>query len=409
MKKLLLSIAIATALTGLTACNPNDYHKTAELEQSQKKQNSENIADNLKIQIIKKPISKSNLNFDSFDWTKIAKSNAEDVTTIQLPEGMKLVDIEPDSPYQVSDFLEEVTLNLYDGDKSYSETGDLAYFDIDMIEQGETFDKALFDSETAKYMQSLGAVKLFDGVVPAKVVTELKSIEGMSSYEYMTGNTETAHLRQYALNHKDGIQSFYQIVSDDTHGQIGILELLKNDGIDGNVDGNNGNASNSATNTATNITKNTTTNTVAKDSVATNKTPQSEAEATAPPPAKTSADMQTQLEANGKAIVNIHFDPAKTTIKAKNRKIINEIYSLLKNNPELKLSIEGHTDDVGNAEYNLRLSKQRAESVKNSLVKRGIDSSRLKTEGHGESKPMIPNSTMNNRAANRRVELVQFQ
>ena len=83
---------------------------------------------------------------------------------------------------------------------------------------------------------------------------------------------------------------------------------------------------------------------------------------------------------------------------------------VLKKYPELHVIIEGHTDSVGTANYNKKLSQRRAESVKKYLVDTlGIDASRLKTVGYGFEKPVASNKTAEGRKKNRRVEIVVVQ
>lgn len=76
--------------------------------------------------------------------------------------------------------------------------------------------------------------------------------------------------------------------------------------------------------------------------------------------------------------------------------------------PELKFSVEGHTDSDGSEESNLVLSKKRAKTVMDKLIEMGIDKSRLKYTGFGESKPIDNNNTSEGKANNRRVEFVKF-
>lgn len=76
--------------------------------------------------------------------------------------------------------------------------------------------------------------------------------------------------------------------------------------------------------------------------------------------------------------------------------------------PELNFSVEGHTDSDGNDANNLKLSKARGKAVMDKLISMGIDSSRLKSGGFGESKPIDNNSTPEGKANNRRVEFVKF-
>lgn len=82
---------------------------------------------------------------------------------------------------------------------------------------------------------------------------------------------------------------------------------------------------------------------------------------------------------------------------------------MLKDHPDLRLSIEGHTDATGNEQHNQELSERRAASVKAFLVSEyGIDGSRLQTKGFGQSKPVADNNTPEGRQQNRRVELVKL-
>ena len=104
----------------------------------------------------------------------------------------------------------------------------------------------------------------------------------------------------------------------------------------------------------------------------------------------------------------ILFDVNKSTIKGESMGTINEIVKMLKEHSDLKFSIEGHTDSDGDDSFNQKLSEQRAESVKNVFIQSGIDGSRLKTKGWGESKPVESNSTPEGKANNRRVEFIKI-
>ena len=83
---------------------------------------------------------------------------------------------------------------------------------------------------------------------------------------------------------------------------------------------------------------------------------------------------------------------------------LDRLFTILKNNPEMKIEIGGHTDDVGSDEYNLNLSRERANAVITYLVGKGTTADRLTAKGYGESKPEVPNTNDENRATNRRVE-----
>ena len=112
---------------------------------------------------------------------------------------------------------------------------------------------------------------------------------------------------------------------------------------------------------------------------------------------------------DGKIIVNgIRFDVNKSTLKPESMGAINEIYTLLKDNPDLKFSVEGHTDSQGDDAFNMKLSEERAETVKNTLLKMGISADRLASKGWGESKPISNNASPEDMANNRRVEFVKI-
>ena len=107
-------------------------------------------------------------------------------------------------------------------------------------------------------------------------------------------------------------------------------------------------------------------------------------------------------------LYGVQFDTNQATIKAQSEPVLKEVGTLLQQDPALKLRIEGHTDNVGKAAYNLELSKKRAESVKTFLTGNfQIDAARLATDGFGDTRPIAKNDTEQGKAQNRRVELVK--
>ena len=102
---------------------------------------------------------------------------------------------------------------------------------------------------------------------------------------------------------------------------------------------------------------------------------------------------------------NIFFATDSFELKKESYAELNTIIDLLKKNPQLKVEIGGHTDNIGSKEYNLRLSENRAKSVYDYLVSKGIDAKRLKYKGYGFSEPVSDNSTEEGRAKNRRTEM----
>lgn len=104
------------------------------------------------------------------------------------------------------------------------------------------------------------------------------------------------------------------------------------------------------------------------------------------------------------AIRGIQFETGKAVIKKESLPILDNVAALMERHPEYKLSIEGHTDSQGDDASNLDLSKRRAKAALDYLVKDGVDASRMRSEGYGETKPLGDNSTAAGRAKNRRVE-----
>ncbi len=122
----------------------------------------------------------------------------------------------------------------------------------------------------------------------------------------------------------------------------------------------------------------------------------------------TPAQMMAALNAEGKvALYGILFDFDKATLQQSSGKQLQIVLTLLLSNPDLRLEIQGHTDSDGSADYNLQLSQRRAESVRQYLTLFGVEPSRLQARGYGETMPVAPNDTDENKAKNRRVELVR--
>lgn len=128
-------------------------------------------------------------------------------------------------------------------------------------------------------------------------------------------------------------------------------------------------------------------------------------------PMKQEVDASELFEAitqNGFVALYINFETGKSEIKAESMPIIDQIATMLKQNPNLKISIEGHTDNVGSEQSNQILSESRAQSVLKALEAKGTDANRLKSKGWGQSKPIANNETEDGKAKNRRVEIVKI-
>ena len=112
--------------------------------------------------------------------------------------------------------------------------------------------------------------------------------------------------------------------------------------------------------------------------------------------------------APGDAVVlqNIQFEFNSSALTADSQAGIEMLVEFLKRNPDLKVELAGHTDDVGSASYNQKLSADRAESVRKALIDHGIDETRLTAKGYGANKPLWPNDSDEHRALNRRTEMI---
>ena len=119
--------------------------------------------------------------------------------------------------------------------------------------------------------------------------------------------------------------------------------------------------------------------------------------------------MSQSIKESGKvALYGIYFDTAKTDVKPESEASLKEIVKLLKDEPNLKLYVVGHTDNTGQFESNMKLSQERAIAVVNALVsKYNVNISRLKACGDGPTAPVATNDSDDGRALNRRVELVK--
>src|SRR2546430_13453345 len=124
--------------------------------------------------------------------------------------------------------------------------------------------------------------------------------------------------------------------------------------------------------------------------------------AQAPPPPPPPPAKGTTLATLGGA----NFDFNKVEVKSDGRDILDRAVKTLKDNPDVKVVVEGHTDSLGSDAYNKKLSERRAEAVKRYLVRQGIDPSRIRTAGYGKSKSIADNSTEEGRAQNRPSEVV---
>jgi len=102
---------------------------------------------------------------------------------------------------------------------------------------------------------------------------------------------------------------------------------------------------------------------------------------------------------------DVHFDFDRYSLRADASRVLDEVLTALKESPDLRVSIEGHTCNIGTAEYNLALGERRAASVREYLISRGVPADRLSTVSYGEEKPKHDNAREETRRLNRRAAL----
>ena len=119
-------------------------------------------------------------------------------------------------------------------------------------------------------------------------------------------------------------------------------------------------------------------------------------------------EMLEAINKNGSVALQINFETGKWAIKPESMPVVEQIAAMLVSDPSLKVSIEGHTDNVGIPATNKTLSENRAKSVVAALVAKGIDKTRLSSKGWGQDKSVADNTTEDGKAKNRRVEIVKM-
>lgn len=221
--------------------------------------------------------------------------------------------------------------------------------------RGEDFSQRYFEKSMEDYLTSIGAVKVFDGEITSEEFDRYNKQDPHKGGEGDMGYAGR-NMKCWALRSQDKGNIYVQYEANNAGGVINVLQ------------------EEAFEQTITKVTS----DEIAKD-----------------------------LTEKGKSILYINFDTDKTALTSDGSEVVQQIAGALKKESTLKISIEGHTDNTGNAAHNKTLSEQRADAVLQALTKDGIDASRLKASGHGAEKPLVANDTEENKAKNRRVELVK--
>jgi OOP family OmpA-OmpF porin len=297
--------------------------------------------------------------FKEFDWSTVPQSASEigSFPYITAPAGFFIQD--GDRSYESKTGYSELKdfnkLIIFNGQSFYNAEGKVAKLKFRMKNEDADWNQYGFDSSVDKYLLSIGAKLLGKLKVNNAQKEFLNKENDMTIYNHIVGDPYNEPVRFYALNHKNG-KIMFQVFSNSASGEAAVVELAAFQ--------------------------------------QTIKAP-------------TAAQMKDDIDANGKAILNINFDTDKANLQPDGQKIVDEILTLMKSNDNLKIAIEGHTDNAGGAEHNKSLSANRANTILKSLIARGIAADRLTAAGFGAERPLVANDSELNMAKNRRVELVK--
>lgn len=279
-----------------------------------------------------------------------------------------------DIPYSTADLGDfpffKLPKGLKEMNKPLLRNFDVCFFPIDGImkpfegklykinvnaERGEEFSQRYFEKSMEDYLASVGAVKVFDGEITREAYDQYEKEDPNKGGEGDIGYFNEP-IKFYVIRSKEKGNIYVQYSADNASGKLNVLqeEAFKQ--------------------TMTKVTAD---------------------------------DIVKDLSEKGKSILYINFDVDKSNVTKEGQEVVNQIATALKKDSALKIAIEGHTDNTGDAAHNKKLSSDRANSVMNNLVANGIDKARLTAKGFGAEKPLVANDTDDNKAKNRRVELVK--
>lgn len=297
--------------------------------------------------------------FKDFDWNTVPQSAAEIgvFPYLTAPDGFYVQDKDSNTESKTgySHLKDFNKLIIFNGQSFYNAEGKVAKLKFQMKEENADWNQYSFDSSVDKYLASIGA-KLVGKLKISNAQNDfLNKDDDMTIHNHIVGDPYNEPVRFYALNHPKG-KVMFQVYSNSASGEVGVVELAAFD--------------------------------------QTIKAP-------------TAVQMKKDIDANGKAILNINFDTNKSNLQPDGQKVVDEILTLMKSNADLKIAIEGHTDNAGSADRNKKLSAERANTILKYLISNDIAASRLTANGFGSERALVANDSEANMAKNRRVELVK--
>lgn len=285
-----------------------------------------------------------------FSWDGIPESKADIGAFPYITAPNRLIVDKNESQSYEFDKLE-----MFNGNTFFVLDGKVERMTLEM-DGDKKWEKYWFEKSVSEYLKSIGAKLIFDGQIPYEFIQkwgETPNPQHKHRNEFYAGDVINKPTKMFVLK-TDKKKIGFQIISEHARGKIGVVEFKDFE------------------QTIEKITAN---------------------------------DILDEINSKGYATLHINFDTGKSRINADSYEVVSEIANMMKANANLKISIEGHTDNVGDKTSNMKLSKNRARSVLMALTDEAIDESRLKSEGFGQNKPVDDNSTEEGRAKNRRVEL----
>lgn len=221
--------------------------------------------------------------------------------------------------------------------------------------RGEEYSQRYFEKSMEDYLLSVGAVKVFDGEITKE---EFERYNKQDPNKGGTGDMGywDQNMKFYVIRTQEKGNVYIQFTSNNAGGTLNVLQ------------------EEAFQQTITKVTAH---------------------------------DIAKDLTEKGKSILYINFDVDKANITTEGKEVVTQIAEALQNDKSLKIAIEGHTDNTGDASHNKKLSNERANAVMNHLTANGIDKSRVTAKGFGAEKPLVANDSEENKAKNRRVELVK--
>jgi OOP family OmpA-OmpF porin len=289
-------------------------------------------------------------NSDTFNVENIPVSTADigDFPYFTLPEGLKSMNKPFEKKFDVCFFPLDGIMTAKEG---------RLYKIFVTNEPGQEFSKRYFEKSMEDYLSSVGGVKVFDGEITKEEYERYHKLDPNKGADGDMGY-QGEQIKVFVIRTADQGTIYVQFSANNASGKLNVLQE------EGFVQ------------------------TVKKI---------------------TAAEIEKDLKDKGKAILYINFDVNKATITTDGQDVVAQIAQAIKKDPSLSISIEGHTDNSGVAANNQKLSEDRAGAVLQGLVGLGCDKSRLSAKGWGAEKPLVPNNTEENKAKNRRVELVRGQ